>query len=538
LVKFRQKTDKEKRTEYQMKIHPGLIDACAQAFHVGLSKEIPEDMKFMVTKWKKFFLNIVDADIEELWAHIVLMENPASDDTDAGDYENTGITGKLKLFNSKGIVVGTIEGMHMQGVNFEKLKMFQEAMSEKSMNTNNCRDDEFYRDFLKAMENQRKSILVDFIKEKLSKALEMEADDIDAEESLVNLGMDSLVGIRFHKQLQIGLGIDLAVLDLAEITNVNQIADFIIDKIPTDIITTSEVKEDNDNKRNAMEFSNKKRNNEIEKWIFRKELNPEAKIRLFCFPYGMKNADLYEGWQKMLAPEINVCPVQLPGFDLKRVKEKYPHSIEELVDTMEKVFTPLLTDLPCAFYGHSWGALLAYRFAYRILKNPQFKPLHLFVGAYSSPSIYPNPAIANLMDKLKLLNIKELPGEEDIIKGNLDIYARVIMDSWRVPMGDEDVLDGFKMLLPNIIAGMKLVEAYKYDKSEKFNLPITAFIGIDDDGIPYNEIKQWQKITKNKFNSHMIEGDHLFIDPDQSQTKVGQILKEELYAGVKVYESI
>ena len=50
-----------------------------------------------------------------------------------------------------------------------------------------------------------------------------------------------------------------------------------------------------------------------ERWLAYREVNPRARVRMFCFPYAGGGASAYRGWAAPLPPDVEVCPVQLPG---------------------------------------------------------------------------------------------------------------------------------------------------------------------------------------------------------------------------------
>src|SRR5437667_2943795 len=114
--------------------------------------------------------------------------------------------------------------------------------------------------------------------------------------------------------------------------------------------------------------------------------------------------------QSMLPNYVEVCPVQLPGKG-NRVKEKAFTDIGRATEVLKQVLLPEL-DCPYAFYGHSSGALLAYRLAYKLWSEIGNKPGHLFVGAYSSPTILPNPVISLAREKFQEIGYDEIPNPE------------------------------------------------------------------------------------------------------------------------------
>jgi len=55
-------------------------------------------------------------------------------------------------------------------------------------------------------------------------------------------------------------------------------------------------------------------------WIIYPKPNPQASLRLFCFPYAGAGASIFRTWHSFMTPEIEVCSLQLPGRET-RIKE-------------------------------------------------------------------------------------------------------------------------------------------------------------------------------------------------------------------------
>src|SRR3990172_3116030 len=52
-------------------------------------------------------------------------------------------------------------------------------------------------------------------------------------------------------------------------------------------------------------------------WLHRRRPNPDAALRLFCFPYAGAGASLFRAWGNAFPPEVDVCSVQLPGRETR-----------------------------------------------------------------------------------------------------------------------------------------------------------------------------------------------------------------------------
>jgi surfactin synthase thioesterase subunit len=51
----------------------------------------------------------------------------------------------------------------------------------------------------------------------------------------------------------------------------------------------------------------------LESWIMCRNPSPQARLRLFCFPYAGGGASIFRAWSDGLPADVEVCPIQLPG---------------------------------------------------------------------------------------------------------------------------------------------------------------------------------------------------------------------------------
>src|SRR5256885_83388 len=96
-------------------------------------------------------------------------------------------------------------------------------------------------------------------------------------------------------------------------------------------------------------------------WITGAKINPQARMRLFCFPYAGGSAAVFNSWSKHLTSVIEVCPVQLPGRG-GRIREKPFVRMGPLIPAITENILGLI-DKPFAFFGHSMGALIGFEVA-------------------------------------------------------------------------------------------------------------------------------------------------------------------------------
>ena len=217
---------------------------------------------------------------------------------------------------------------------------------------------------------------------------------------------------------------------------------------------------------------------------------PDARLRLFCFPYAGAGASAYRTWAGFVPETVEVRSVQLPGRE-SRLREACLTAMPALVDDVTAAIRPLL-DRPFALFGHSLGALLAFETARRLASVSGAEPAHLFASGRRAPHL---PARSRPIADLE-------PGaflEE--IRRRYDGVPREILD-------EPDLL---ALLLPALRADIKLIESYRYEVAAPLECPITVYGGVDDLEARDDELSAWRVHTRGAFAVRMFPGSHFFI---------------------------
>jgi polyketide synthase PksN len=258
-------------------------------------------------------------------------------------------------------------------------------------------------------------------------------------------------------------------------------------------------------------------------WFPLRKPKDSAKIKLFCFPYAIAGgASLFYRWQELFAEEVEVCPVQLPGRE-NRIKEQPFNDLDRCVDVLCEVISPEL-DRPYALYGHSGGGLIAYRLAFKLHQIHGREAQHLFIGAYPSPSICPNPIVERIRKRFADAGVTTLPDLLNASESEQRRYSDV-MTSVLAPLHIEGELG--KELLPLIIADTDLMQSYTWDET-RIDLPVTVFHGVEDEVVTEQEMMAWQVHTDGPFSFNRVAGDHLFIREQESQRLVVKLIEQKL----------
>ncbi len=125
-------------------------------------------------------------------------------------------------------------------------------------------------------------------------------------------------------------------------------------------------------------------------WISTPAHRPDARMRLFCFPYAGGGTSAYNPWAKSLPDEIALYSIRLPGRE-SRLREAPHVRMAPLVQDLADALSPYL-DLPFAFFGHSMGGLVTFELARQLRRQHAPQPLHLFVSSHRAPPAQPRSA--------------------------------------------------------------------------------------------------------------------------------------------------
>ena len=226
-----------------------------------------------------------------------------------------------------------------------------------------------------------------------------------------------------------------------------------------------------------------------ERWLAYREVNPRARLRMFCFPYAGGGASVYRGWASLLPADIEVCPVQLPGRE-SRLRDQPFSRPEPMISTLADVLQPYM-DLPFVFFGHSMGALIEFELTRELRRRGLKQPLHLFASGRRAPHLPPREEdIHDLPEDEFIAKLRELNGTPEEVLQHAELM---------------------KLLLPILRADFAVNETYVYKEEEPLDIGISAFGGLGDVEITREDVEAWRQHTRGRFKIRMLLGDHFFI---------------------------
>jgi medium-chain acyl-[acyl-carrier-protein] hydrolase len=241
----------------------------------------------------------------------------------------------------------------------------------------------------------------------------------------------------------------------------------------------------------------------LDKWIpFRTE-SAVVRCRLFVFPHAGGNAALYRPLRLLMPPDLDLCPVQLPGR-AARLDEPPLTSMGALMAQLRHVLQPLMI-VPFGFFGHSVGAWMAYEAARQLCAGDGRTAVHLFISGRGSPDgvradrAPPRPR----SDQELLAILQRFGGTSPAIMQRPELIAA---------------------LLPPLRADLALVEAYAADPGDRVTCPITAFGGADD--VSHSgSLQSWRDFTRGRFRACIFPGGHFYFSP-AAEALAGEIVRD------------
>ena len=243
-------------------------------------------------------------------------------------------------------------------------------------------------------------------------------------------------------------------------------------------------------------------------WILAptKQASLHTKNRLFCLPYAGGGASIYRTWAHYLPPEVEVCPIQLPGREGRFSEQPYKR-IEPLIQDLIPVLLPYL-DRPFQIFGHSMGALITLQLVRELRRQGLQQPTQLFASARPAPQL---PRRRKLLytqpdDEFKD-TLKTLGGTPEAVLQNAELM---------------------ELFLPLIRADFELVETFSYQEEAPLAIPIASFGSNDDPDVNAEEVSAWKTQTSRTFSSKMFPGGHFYLHSHQ----------ELLLATIKQYYSL
>ena len=239
-------------------------------------------------------------------------------------------------------------------------------------------------------------------------------------------------------------------------------------------------------------------------WVVIPRPTPNARLRLFCFPFAGGSASVFAPWGRHMPPEVELVAVQLPGRESRLGETPYSDMVA-LTQTLGTELAPFM-DRPFALFGHSNGALMAFELARLLRRTGRRMPEHLWASGRPAPQLQlTDPPLHALPEPEFLEGLRRFNGTPEEVLRNPEIM---------------------ELIAPMLRADFSLGETYGYTPEPPLAVPISAYGGERDDEVPPEQVEAWREQTSAAFELRMFPGDHFFLIGDQA--KVLAALNAEL----------
>ncbi|MCO1593979.1 alpha/beta fold hydrolase [Micromonospora sp. RHAY321] len=215
--------------------------------------------------------------------------------------------------------------------------------------------------------------------------------------------------------------------------------------------------------------------------------DPPAGVRLFCFAHAGGGGAAYRPWRDRLSPDVEVCPVVLPGRESRW--QQRPH--REMTSLVEQVLQEIVPRLhqPFALFGHSLGAAVAYEVCARLCDRG-LPPMRLFVSGRRPPHLPARQgATRHLTDDAFVAYLNTLNG----------IPTEVLAHPGLL-----------RALLPTIRADFEVNETYAAS-ARRLPVAVSALTGDSDPLVTPAEMLAWRDVTDRGFRLRVLTGDHFYL---------------------------
>ncbi|MAP10863.1 MAG: hypothetical protein CMQ61_02295 [Gammaproteobacteria bacterium] len=316
-------------------------------------------------------------------------------------------------------------------------------------------------------------LLRQYAVERVAQTLRVPGADLDEHEGLSNLGLDSLTAVELRTWIHTDLAVDLPVDQMFSVPTIAALADAIHVAMGGDGQVQAEL---------ATVTAGE--------WIVLSDVRPDARTRLFCFPFAGGGASAFRDWSRLFPADIEICAIQLPGRE-ERMREPLVTEMSVLVDSLVEALAAY-QDKPFAFLGHSMGAVVCFELARRLRATGQRLPAHLFLSARAAPHLdSPDSGLKDLSDDEFMERLHSLYGA--------------------VPSAIRDSVELQQLFLPVLKADVTLLETYAYVPDAPLDCGITALGGEQDPAISANMLAAWRQHTSTEFLQRAFPGNHFYI---------------------------
>ncbi|MGI8666145.1 MAG: beta-ketoacyl synthase N-terminal-like domain-containing protein [Jatrophihabitans sp.] len=220
----------------------------------------------------------------------------------------------------------------------------------------------------------------------------------------------------------------------------------------------------------------------------------EVAFRLFAFPHAGGSHHSFAGWPAGLPDDVELISYSLPGRGGRQDEPPYLRW-QSLVADLVRLVLRYADGTPFAFFGHSFGALLAFDTCRQLAWQNHRTPQVLMLSAHRAPHLAASRPAHSLPD---------------------DQFLGMVRQWGLVPeelLGQKDLQE---LILPPLRADLRLDEQYPCQTGaatgRQLSVPCVVYGGAQDQTVGSAELQAWREHIEEgtRFGVETLPGGHFY----------------------------
>jgi surfactin synthase thioesterase subunit len=232
-------------------------------------------------------------------------------------------------------------------------------------------------------------------------------------------------------------------------------------------------------------------------WCVRFKNQAPSTVRLICFPHAGGGAAAFHPLARLMPPHVEVLAIVPPGREA-RLREPPLTSIVAMAEGAASAIAAQPA-LPCTFFGHSMGAIVAFEVARLLQRRCLTLPRRLLISGRRAPY--------QTMDEQPLSQLDDVTLVAEISRRYEGIPAIVLADT-----------DLLRMFLPILRADMCAVESYVDIPQPPLQVPLTLMGGMTDPQCTDAAWAGWKSLVTDPVEKMRFPGGHFYLVQERTAT--------------------
>jgi len=249
------------------------------------------------------------------------------------------------------------------------------------------------------------------------------------------------------------------------------------------------------------------------KWLIAPKPNPDAKARIFCFPYAGGGLVSFRAWGQLFDGAVELVAVEAPGRGT-RINETAVDDLDAFAQGLLPEMIEWL-DRPAAFFGHCLGGLTMFATLCALPEASARNIIRAFACGVRPPHRLKRRGEFEDNLAYDMMLHREFDARLPPFAQTDEIFADIIRQ-FDTPAANRmlEIPKLRQVLLPTIRAEFRMAYNYEYQPVEPFSFPISSFVGDSDPWVSEEDSAGWAKLTRGGFTNHVCKGSHFLMAED------------------------